>query len=390
MLLPNGGVTLLIANAANKSKKFGNQIFEPGETRSSLFTTVGEIRYLLSLEKESATILGTIPQEIIDLVNAEYPESPVTPPVTPPVPGGSGGSTINDSTTTSTTQTWSANKINTEIGKKSNSNHTHSGVYEPVFTKNSAFNKSFGTSAGTISEGNHTHSQYALTSSLDSIQQQLTSALNRISALEGNPVDTTPPDNVPSPINVTGLATTSLTLSWTASPSTDVFSYDVFNGTTKLGSTSSLTYSITQLNPNTDYTFWIKAKDAVGNTASGTSVAIKTLAAGNSVLWTYDFVVPQGTGSYNLKSVANFTHTLSDADVYGANLDGVNGKTKLLELGVQDGTPDEPGQELPRTGIDTFTAPSMHGGYQYDGTAEVIYFDSMAMNAYYFRIVKYA
>ncbi|MDA8620266.1 tail fiber domain-containing protein [Luminiphilus sp.] len=32
--------------------------------------------------------------------------------------------------------------------------------YELKFTKNNAFNKSFGTAAGTVAEGNHTHSQY--------------------------------------------------------------------------------------------------------------------------------------------------------------------------------------------------------------------------------------
>lgn len=36
-------------------------------------------------------------------------------------------------------------------------NHTHTG-YEPSFTKNTAFNKNFGTSSGTVSQGNHTHS----------------------------------------------------------------------------------------------------------------------------------------------------------------------------------------------------------------------------------------
>ena len=35
--------------------------------------------------------------------------------------------------------------------------HNHSGVYEPVFSKNTAFNKNFGTTAGTVAEGNHTH-----------------------------------------------------------------------------------------------------------------------------------------------------------------------------------------------------------------------------------------
>lgn len=35
--------------------------------------------------------------------------------------------------------------------------HDHDGTYEPVFTKNSAFNKNFGVLAGTVAEGNHTH-----------------------------------------------------------------------------------------------------------------------------------------------------------------------------------------------------------------------------------------
>jgi hypothetical protein len=36
------------------------------------------------------------------------------------------------------------------------------GNYEPAFSKNTAFNKNFGTSAGTVAEGNHGHSNYAL------------------------------------------------------------------------------------------------------------------------------------------------------------------------------------------------------------------------------------
>jgi len=37
------------------------------------------------------------------------------------------------------------------------SGHTHDGVYEPVFSKNDAFNKNFGTVSGTVAEGDHTH-----------------------------------------------------------------------------------------------------------------------------------------------------------------------------------------------------------------------------------------
>ena len=38
------------------------------------------------------------------------------------------------------------------------STHNHSGVYEPVFSKNTAFNKDFGTTSTTVARGNHTHS----------------------------------------------------------------------------------------------------------------------------------------------------------------------------------------------------------------------------------------
>lgn len=35
--------------------------------------------------------------------------------------------------------------------------HDHSGVYEPAFSKNTGFNRNFGTTAGTVAEGNHKH-----------------------------------------------------------------------------------------------------------------------------------------------------------------------------------------------------------------------------------------
>ena len=40
-----------------------------------------------------------------------------------------------------------------EVGA-SPSNHNHAGTYEPAFTKNSAFNKNFGSAEGTVCEGN--------------------------------------------------------------------------------------------------------------------------------------------------------------------------------------------------------------------------------------------
>lgn len=62
-------------------------------------------------------------------------------------------------------------------------NHLHTGTYEPVFSKNTAFNKDFGTTSGTVAQGNdsritngqtaygwgnHASAGYALNSSLSS------------------------------------------------------------------------------------------------------------------------------------------------------------------------------------------------------------------------------
>jgi len=47
----------------------------------------------------------------------------------------------------------------TTAGTVAEGNHSHSGIYEPVITKGTAFNKDFGTATGTVSEGNHSHGE---------------------------------------------------------------------------------------------------------------------------------------------------------------------------------------------------------------------------------------
>lgn len=89
--------------------------------------------------------------------------------------------------------------------------------------------------------------------------------------------DTTPPTNVTN-LTTANITQTGLTLNWTASASSDVASYDVFNGTTFLANVTSITYNVNGLSPSTAYTFWVKAKDASGNAASGTSVDATTSA----------------------------------------------------------------------------------------------------------------
>lgn len=49
---------------------------------------------------------------------------------------------------------YTETEVNNLLAGKSDSGHNHSGVYEPVFSKNNAFNKNFGTAADTVCQGN--------------------------------------------------------------------------------------------------------------------------------------------------------------------------------------------------------------------------------------------
>ena len=64
--------------------------------------------------------------------------------------GGGGGGTWGSITGTLSSQT----DLQSALDSKANTSHNHTGVYEPGFTKNGAFNKNFGTAASTVCQGN--------------------------------------------------------------------------------------------------------------------------------------------------------------------------------------------------------------------------------------------
>jgi chitodextrinase len=88
--------------------------------------------------------------------------------------------------------------------------------------------------------------------------------------------DTTAP-SAPSSASASSIAQTTLTLNWSASTdNVAVTGYDVYQGSTKLGSTANTTTNITGLTAATAYTFSIKAKDAAGNVSSSSNVVSVT------------------------------------------------------------------------------------------------------------------
>ncbi len=89
--------------------------------------------------------------------------------------------------------------------------------------------------------------------------------------------DTTPP-SIPAGLAVSAITITGLTLSWGASTdNVGVTGYEVFRGSVSLGTTTSLSISVTGLAPNTAYAMRIRARDAAGKwSAQSAALVVRT------------------------------------------------------------------------------------------------------------------
>lgn len=97
-----------------------------------------------------------------------------------------------------------------------------------------------------------------------------------------NPTDNQAP-TAPT-LSASGTTSTGTNLFWSgATDNTAVTGYDVYRGTSLLGSTLSTTYAVNGLSPATSYSFSVKAKDAAANISpASNSVTITTLSSGGS------------------------------------------------------------------------------------------------------------
>lgn len=94
----------------------------------------------------------------------------------------------------------------------------------------------------------------------------------------GAAADTQAP-SAPSNVQASNIAQTTATISWTASTdNVGVTGYDVYQGSTKIGSVTGTSTNITSLTAATSYTFSVRAKDAAGNESTAGSVTFTTLS----------------------------------------------------------------------------------------------------------------
>ncbi|WP_255554370.1 MULTISPECIES: GEVED domain-containing protein [unclassified Tenacibaculum] len=88
-----------------------------------------------------------------------------------------------------------------------------------------------------------------------------------------NAVADTEAPTIPSNLAASNVTDASLTLNWTVSiDNVGVVGYDVYRGTTKIGTATSNTYNVTGLNATTAYSFTVKAIDAAGNESAASPV----------------------------------------------------------------------------------------------------------------------
>jgi chitinase len=128
-----------------------------------------------------------------------------------------------------------------------------------------------------------------------------------VTASDGGTTPPPSPPSAPGNLRVTGTTSSSVSLAWDASTSSvGLAGYDVYRGSTKVGTVTGTTYTDTGLAASTTYTYTVKARDTAGNvSAASNSVSATTQAGGGG----------SGGGSGGAKVIGYF----ADWGVYGRN-----------------------------------------------------------------------
>ncbi|MFE9426602.1 glycoside hydrolase family 6 protein [Kitasatospora sp. NPDC006697] len=187
-----------------------------------------------------------------------------TPPSTP------AGLTVTGTTSSSASLSWTASTDNvgvtgynvyrngTKVGTSTTTSYTDTGL-----TAATAYQY---TVAAYDAAGNVSTASSAVTATTAS----------------GNSGDTTPP-STPAGLTVTGTTSSSASLSWTASTdNVGVTGYNIYRNGTKVGTSSTTSYTDTGLTAATAYQYTVAAYDAAGNVSTASSAVTATTASGST------------------------------------------------------------------------------------------------------------
>jgi cellulose 1,4-beta-cellobiosidase len=107
----------------------------------------------------------------------------------------------------------------------------------------------------------------------------VSAASSAVSATTSAASDTTAP-SAPTGLTVTGTTSSSVALSWSAATdNVGVTGYQVFRGSTLVGSPTTTSFTDTGLAASTAYTYTVKAVDAAGNVSAASAAVSATTAS---------------------------------------------------------------------------------------------------------------
>ena len=209
---------------------------------------------------------------------------------------------------------------------------------DPTFVSPKLANQLTGASPGAPLAGAWFESQFA---------ELVTNAFPVITGgINPPPTDTTAP-TAPTALAAGTPTATSVALSWTASTdNVGVTGYDVYRGTTLVGSSTTTSFTATGLTAATAYSFTVQAKDAAGNVSAASNAISLTTATGTSGDTTPPTAPTGLTAGTVLSTSAALSWTAStDAvgvtcyDVYrGATLIGSSTTTSFTATGLTAAT----------------------------------------------------
>ncbi|PJI10211.1 MULTISPECIES: cellulose binding domain-containing protein [Clostridium] len=161
----------------------------------------------------------------------------------------------------------------------------------------------------------------------DSILDYYKTMSDKMSAKNGSKVIDTEAPTAPDNLSCSAKTSDSVSLSWTASTdNVGVTEYDIYNGSTQVGSSTVPSYTVTELAPSTTYNFTVKAKDAAGNVSNSSKELSVTTEPGTSISKVVSPVFSVPSGKYNSTQTVSISSATPGATIYYTT-DGSNPNT---------------------------------------------------------------
>ncbi|WP_421735160.1 glycoside hydrolase family 48 protein [Cellulomonas sp.] len=251
-------------------------------------------------------------------------EGTTPPPVDTTAPSVPTGLLAGTTTSTSATISWTASTDNT-----GGSGIAGYDIYRGTTKVGSSTTTSFTETGLTPATA------YSYTVRAKDVAGNVSAASSALSVTtKATPTDTVAP-SVPTGLAASAVTQNSLTLSWAASTDNSggsgVAGYDVYRGTTKVGSTTTTSYSDTGLTAATAYSYTVRSRDVAGNiSAASSALSVTTLPA--TTVDTIAPSVPAGLVATTVTETSVALTWTASTDTGGSGLAGYDvyrGTTKV-------------------------------------------------------------